>query len=109
MTGRELGPRRPVLAKLARLQRVRHDPDQDQPRSLGSPMRSSPSAPMEMEDEAVGLATRRCSPRSASTSRSRASSTSRAPFERNVKAIDAADHRGVIQGKDHGFEATSAW
>jgi succinyl-CoA synthetase beta subunit len=25
-------------------------------------------------------------------------------FERNVKAIDAADHRGVIQGKDHGFE-----
>jgi succinyl-CoA synthetase beta subunit len=25
-------------------------------------------------------------------------------FERNVKAIDAADHRGVIQGKDHGFD-----
>jgi succinyl-CoA synthetase beta subunit len=25
-------------------------------------------------------------------------------FERNVKAIDAADHRGVIQGRDHGFE-----
>jgi succinyl-CoA synthetase beta subunit len=25
-------------------------------------------------------------------------------FERNVKAIDSADHRGVIQGKDHGFE-----
>ena len=25
-------------------------------------------------------------------------------FERNVGAIDAADHRGVIQGKDHGFE-----
>jgi succinyl-CoA synthetase beta subunit/citryl-CoA synthetase large subunit len=24
-------------------------------------------------------------------------------FERNVKAIDEADHRGVIQGKDHGF------
>jgi succinyl-CoA synthetase beta subunit/citryl-CoA synthetase large subunit len=24
-------------------------------------------------------------------------------FERNVTAIDAADHRGVIQGKDHGF------
>ena len=24
-------------------------------------------------------------------------------FERNVAAIDAADHRGVIQGKDHGF------
>src|SRR4029078_10804121 len=23
-------------------------------------------------------------------------------FERNVKAIDAADHRGVIPGKDHG-------
>jgi succinyl-CoA synthetase beta subunit len=25
-------------------------------------------------------------------------------FERNVKAIDSADHRGVIQGKDHGFD-----
>jgi succinyl-CoA synthetase beta subunit len=25
-------------------------------------------------------------------------------FERNVKQIDAADHRGVIQGKDHGFD-----
>jgi succinyl-CoA synthetase beta subunit len=24
-------------------------------------------------------------------------------FERNVKAIDSADHRGVIQGRDHGF------
>ena len=24
-------------------------------------------------------------------------------FERNVRAIDEADHRGVIQGKDHGF------
>jgi succinyl-CoA synthetase beta subunit/citryl-CoA synthetase large subunit len=25
-------------------------------------------------------------------------------FERNVRAIDSADHRGVIQGKDHGFD-----
>jgi succinyl-CoA synthetase beta subunit len=25
-------------------------------------------------------------------------------FERNVGAIDAADHRGVIQGRDHGFD-----
>ena len=25
-------------------------------------------------------------------------------FEQNVTAIDAADHRGVIQGKDHGFD-----
>jgi succinyl-CoA synthetase beta subunit len=25
-------------------------------------------------------------------------------FERAVKAIDEADHRGVIQGKDHGFK-----
>jgi succinyl-CoA synthetase beta subunit len=24
-------------------------------------------------------------------------------FERNVRAIDEADHRGVIQGRDHGF------
>jgi succinyl-CoA synthetase beta subunit len=25
-------------------------------------------------------------------------------FETNVKAIDSADHRGVIQGRDHGFD-----
>ena len=25
-------------------------------------------------------------------------------FERNVNAIDSADHRGVIQGRDHGFD-----
>jgi succinyl-CoA synthetase beta subunit len=25
-------------------------------------------------------------------------------FERHVKAIDEADHRGVIQGRDHGFD-----
>ena len=25
-------------------------------------------------------------------------------FERNVRAIDEADHRGVIQGRDHGFD-----
>jgi succinyl-CoA synthetase beta subunit len=25
-------------------------------------------------------------------------------FERNVRAIDSADHRGVIQGRDHGFD-----
>lgn len=25
-------------------------------------------------------------------------------FERNVAAIDAADHRGVVQGRDHGFD-----
>jgi succinyl-CoA synthetase beta subunit len=25
-------------------------------------------------------------------------------FERRVKAIDAADHRGVVQGRDHGFD-----
>jgi succinyl-CoA synthetase beta subunit len=25
-------------------------------------------------------------------------------FERHVSAIDAADHRGVIQGRDHGFD-----
>ena len=30
--------------------------------------------------------------------------TSPRPSKRNVAAIDAADHRGVIQGKDHGFE-----
>ena len=61
-------------------------------------------AHMEMEDEAVGApqgAARRRDRRRAR----RAARALRAvsEFERNVKAIDAADHRGVIQGKDHGF------
>ena len=32
-----------------------------------------------------------------------AKSYEQSDFEENVAAIDAADHRGVIQGKDHGF------
>jgi succinyl-CoA synthetase beta subunit/citryl-CoA synthetase large subunit len=58
---------------------------------------------MEMEEEAVG--------RQKKLLRSElqiAEDDTREPyehsaFEEHVAAIDAADHRGVIQGKDHGF------
>ena len=105
MTGSELNRATAVLARLARLQR-----DYDMTLAEINPLARladgsfvALDAHMEMEDEAVGRHQQDAAARSASTSTSRASSTSRREFERNVKAIDAADHRGVIQGKDHGF------
>ena len=66
-------------------------------------------AHMEMEDEAVGRQ-KRLLRKAARDRRGRHPRDLRAlqPSKRNVAAIDAADHRGVIQGKDHGFTATSA-
>jgi succinyl-CoA synthetase beta subunit/citryl-CoA synthetase large subunit len=94
MTGSALTRATMILARLARLQR-----DYDMTLAeinpvarLGDGSFVALDAHMEMEDEAVGrhkkLLTEMYEP---------------SEFERNVKAIDAADHRGVIQGKDHGF------
>src|SRR3954452_6858354 len=106
VTGSQLNRATPVLAKLARLFRER-----DMTLAEINPLAElsdgsfvALDAHMEMENEAVG--------------RQRgllqgeleiAEDDTREPyepsgFERNVSAIDAADHRGVIQGKDHGFE-----
>ena len=102
LTRADAGPRPPGPAAA----RLRHDPGRDQPAGPARPTARfvALDAHMEMEDEAVGAPQEDARPRSASSSTSRASSTSPREFERNVKAIDAADHRGVIQGKDHGFE-----
>ena len=105
MTGRELTRATPILARLARLFR-----DRDMTLAEINPLARladgsfvALDAHMEMEDEAK--------PRQKALLEGEleiAAQDTREPyepsdFERNVKAIDSADHRGVIQGKDHGF------
>ncbi len=104
MTGSELNRATAVLARLARLQR-----DYDMTLAEINPLARladgsfvALDAHMEMETEAVGRQ------REVLAELGIDSDELREPyepseFERNVKAIDAADHRGVIQGKDHGF------
>ena len=60
-------------------------------------------AHMEMEDEAVGRHQKMLKEIGVELEEPR-ELYEPSEFERNVKAIDEADHRGVIQGKDHGFE-----
>jgi len=105
VTGRQLTRATPVLARLARLFRER-----DMTLAEINPLAEledgsfvALDAHMEMEDEAK--------PRQKALLEGElgiAPEDTREPyepsaFERNVKAIDSADHRGVIQGKDHGF------
>jgi succinyl-CoA synthetase beta subunit len=105
MTGSALNRATAVLAKLARLQR-----EFDMTLAEINPLARladgsfvALDAHMEMEDEAV--------PRQRAvlgelgiTSDEPRELYEPSEFERSVKAIDAADHRGVIQGKDHGFQ-----
>ena len=105
MTGRELGRATAVLAKLARLQR-----EYDMTLAEINPLARladgsfvALDAHMEMEDEAVGRHKAMLTDIGVDLDEPR-ELYEPSEFERNVKAIDAADHRGVIQGKDHGFE-----
>jgi succinyl-CoA synthetase beta subunit len=105
MTGRELTRVTPVLAGLARLQR-----DYDMTLAEINPLARlsdgsfvALDAHMEMEDEAVGRHLEMLSEVGVELDEPR-ELYKPSKFERNVKAIDEADHRGVIQGKDHGFE-----
>jgi succinyl-CoA synthetase beta subunit/citryl-CoA synthetase large subunit len=106
VTGSALNRATPIVARLARLFR-----DTDMTLAEINPLarRADGSfvaldAHMEMEDEAK--------PRHKALLEGElgiASQDTREPyepseFERNVTAIDAADHRGVIQGRDHGFD-----
>src|SRR5829696_5977672 len=104
MTGSELNRATAVLAGLARLQR-----DYDMTLAEINPLARladgsfvALDAHMEMEDEAVGRHKRGLTQTGVDVDDPR-EPYSPSEFERNVKAIDAADHRGVIQGKDHGF------
>ena len=104
VTGRQLTRATPILARLTRLFR-----DNDMTLAEINPLAElsdgsfvALDAHMEMEDEAkprqrVLLEELEIAP-----------DDTREPyepseFERHVAAIDGADHRGVIQGKDHGF------
>jgi succinyl-CoA synthetase beta subunit len=105
MTGRELNRATPVLARLARLQR-----DYDMTLAEINPLARlsdgsfvALDAHMEMEDEAVGRHQKVLAELGVELEEPR-ELYEPSEFERNVKAIDEADHRGVIQGKDHGFE-----
>jgi succinyl-CoA synthetase beta subunit len=105
MTGRELTHATPVLARLARLQR-----DFDMTLAEINPLARladgsfvALDAHMEMEDEAVGRHQKVLAELGVELEEPR-ELYEPSEFERNVKAIDESDHRGVIQGKDHGFD-----
>ena len=105
LTGRELTHATPVLARLAQLQR-----DYDMTLAEINPLARlsdgsfvALDAHMEMEDEAVGRHQKVLAEFGVELEEPR-ELYEPSEFERNVKAIDEADHRGVIQGKDHGFE-----
>jgi succinyl-CoA synthetase beta subunit len=105
LTGRELTRATPVLARLARLQR-----DYDMTLAEINPLARlsdgsfvALDAHMEMEDEAVGRQQTMLREVGVDVEKPR-ELYEPSEFERNVRAIDAADHRGVIQGKDHGFD-----
>jgi succinyl-CoA synthetase beta subunit len=104
MTGSELNRATAVLARLARLQR-----DYDMTLAEINPLARlsdgkfvALDAHMEMEDEAVGRQRKVLTEIGVDLDEPR-ELYEPSEFERNVKAIDAADHRGVTQGKDHGF------
>ena len=104
MTGSELNRATPILARLAQLQR-----DYDMTLAEINPLARlsdgsfvALDAHMEMEDEAVGRHQKMLKEIGVELEEPR-ELYEPSDFERNVKAIDEADHRGVIQGKDHGF------
>jgi succinyl-CoA synthetase beta subunit len=104
MTGSELNRATPILARLAQLQR-----DYDMTLAEINPLARlsdgsfvALDAHMEMEDEAVGRQKKVLGELGVELEEPR-ELYEPSEFERNVKAIDEADHRGVIQGKDHGF------
>jgi succinyl-CoA synthetase beta subunit/citryl-CoA synthetase large subunit len=106
VTGSQLNRATPILAKLARLFR-----DNDMLLAEINPLAEltdgtfvALDAHMEMEDEAVGRQKRLLRKELGIAEEDTRDNYVPSEFEKNVKAIDAADHRGVIQGKDHGFK-----
>lgn len=105
VTGSQLNRATPVLAKLARLFR-----DNDMLLAEINPLAEltdgtfvALDAHMEMEDEAVGRQKKLLRAELGIAEGDTRDNYEPSQFEKNVKEIDAADHRGVIQGKDHGF------
>ena len=105
VTGSALTRATPILARLARLMRD-YDMTLAEINPLAQPRRRQLRRPRRAHGDGERgsvRARRRCSTSSESTRLTPASPYEPSEFERNVKAIDSADHRGVIQGKDHGF------
>ena len=106
VTGSQLNRATPILAKLARLFR-----DNDMILAEINPLAEltdgsfvALDAHMELESEAEGRQKNLLRNVLGIAEDDTRDSYEPSEFEKNVKAIDAADHRGVIQGKDHGFE-----
>src|SRR5215213_271206 len=106
VTGSQLNRATPILAKLARLFR-----DYDMTLAEINPLAEladgsfvALDAHMEMENEAVGRQRQLLRDQLEIAEEDTRETYEPSEFERNVAAIDAADHRGVIQGKDHGFD-----
>jgi succinyl-CoA synthetase beta subunit len=106
VTGRALTRATPILARLARLFR-----DGDMTLAEINPLAEladgsfvALDAHMEMENEAVGRQRKLLREELGIAADDTREPYEPSAFERNVAAIDAGDHRGVIQGKDHGFE-----
>jgi succinyl-CoA synthetase beta subunit len=104
LTGSELTRATPILARLARLMR-----DYDMTLAEINPLARledgsfvALDAHMEMENEARPRQRKLLDELGIDPANTR-DPYEPSEFERNVKAIDSADHRGVIQGKDHGF------
>lgn len=106
VTGSQLNRATPILAQLARLFR-----DSDMLLAEINPLAEltdgrfvALDAHMEMEDEATDRQTHLLRDTLSIAVDDTRDTYEPSEFERRVKAIDAADHRGVIQGKDHNFE-----
>ncbi|HSS32050.1 MAG TPA: ATP-grasp domain-containing protein, partial [Solirubrobacterales bacterium] len=105
VTGSQLNRATPVLARLARLFR-----DNDMTLAEINPLAEltdgsfvALDAHMEMEEEAVGRQKQLLRKELQIAEDDTREPYEHSAFEDHVAAIDAADHRGVIQGKDHGF------
>jgi succinyl-CoA synthetase beta subunit/citryl-CoA synthetase large subunit len=106
VSGSELNRATPILARLARLQR-----DHDMILAEINPLARladgsfvALDAHMEMENEAKPRQRGLLEGVLGIDPEDTREPYEPSDFERNVRAIDAADHRGVIQGKDHGFD-----
>lgn len=104
ITGSRLNRLTPILAKLARLfqQYDMRLAEINPLAELEDGTFVALDAHMEMEDEAV-FRQKALLKELGVPEGDKRESYEPSEFERNVAAIDAADHRGVIQGKDHGF------
>src|ERR1700748_2353918 len=105
VSGSQLNRATPVLPRLARLFR-----DYDMTLAEINPLAEltdgsfvALDAHMEMENEAVGRQKKLLRKQLQIAEDDKRENYEQSDFEVNVAAIDAADHRGVIQGKDHGF------